>query len=259
MGNIKILFNRSLFPFPLPLFPIKIVLETNKDDKTREIQQIDDWAHKLGYNLGFWIGANLVGATAGLMLGALSILKHSQNEAIQRKTAAISERARLDKISMPDLDRLAQGEKLSDTNYRHAAIFIDRLEQLTGSLDRGRQLERDYIFYKSVAPNGAINYTVRDSKSERTLLDFDVDRDGNIAVQATQGTDAERQLMKFVNLASERLSLDLNLLTDERERTSSLERDLASFEDSIQSIDSVDLERLATAPAAEQSQYMSKI
>jgi hypothetical protein len=235
------------------------VLETNKDDKTREIQQIDDWAHKLGYNLGFWIGANLVGATAGLILGALSILKHSQNEAIQRETAAISDRARLDKISMPDLDRLAQGEKLSDTNYRHAAIFIDRLEQLTGGLDRGRQLERDYIFYKSVAPNGAINYTVRDSKSERTLLDFDVDRDGKIAVQVTQGTDAERQLMKFVNLASERLSLDLNLLQDERERTSSLERDLASIEDSIQSIDSVDLERLATAPAAEQSEYVEDL
>ncbi|AFY97151.1 hypothetical protein [Chamaesiphon minutus] len=235
------------------------MLETNKDDKTKEIQQIDDWAHKLGYNLGFWIGANLVGATAGLILGALSILKHSQNEAIQRETAAISERARLDKISMPDLDRLAQGEKLSDTNYRHAAIFIDRLEQLTGSLDRGRQLERDYIFYKSVTPNGAINYTVKDSKSERTLLDFDVDRDGKIAVQVTQGTDAERQLMKFVNLASERLSLDLNLLTDERERMSSLERDLASFEDSIQSIDSVDLERLATAPAVEQSQYIEDL
>jgi hypothetical protein len=235
------------------------MLETNKDDKTKEIQQIDEWAHKLGYNLGFWIGANLVGATAGLILGALSILKHSQNEAIQRETAAISERARLDKVSIPDLDRLAQGEKLSDTNHRNAAIFIDRLEQLTGSLDRGRQLERDYIFYKSVAPNGAINYTVRDSKSERTLLDFDVDRDGNIAVQATQGADAERQLMKFVNLASERLSLDLNLLTDERERTSRLEQDLASIEDSIQSIDSVDLERLATAPAAEQSQYVEDL
>jgi hypothetical protein len=235
------------------------VLETNKDDKTREIQQIDDWAHKLGYNLGFWIGANLVGATAGLILGALSILKHSQNEAIQRKTAAISERARLDKISMPDLDRLAQGEKLSDTNYRQAAIFIDRLEQLTGSLDRGRQLERDYIFYKSVAPNGAINYTVRDSKSERTLLDFDVERDGKIAVQVTQGADAERQLMKFVNLASERLSLDLNLLTDERERTSSLERDLASMAESIDRIESVDLERLATATAAEQSQYVEEL
>jgi hypothetical protein len=235
------------------------VLETNKDDKTREIQQIDDWAHKLGYNLGFWIGANLVGATAGLMLGALSILKHSQNEAIQRKTAAISERARLDKISMPDLDRLAQGEKLSDTNYRHAAIFIDRLEQLTGSLDRGRQLERDYIFYKSVTPNGAINYTVRDSKSERTLLDFDVDRDGNIAVQVTRGADAERQLMKFINLASDRLSIDLNLLTDERERTSSLERDLASVAESIDRIESVDLERLATAPAAEQSQYVEEL
>jgi hypothetical protein len=235
------------------------MLETNKDDKTKEIQQIDDWAHKLGYNLGFWIGANVVGATAGLILGALSILKHSQNEAIQRETAVISERARLDKVSMPDLDRLAQGEKLSDTNYRRAAIFIDRLEQLAGSLDRGRQLERDYIFYKSVAPNGAINYTVRDSKSEQTLLDFDVDRDGNIAVQATRGADAERQLMKFVNLASERLSLDLNLLQDERERTSRLEQDLASIEDSIQSIDSVDIERLATAPAAEQSQYVEDL
>jgi hypothetical protein len=235
------------------------MLETNKDDKTREIQQIDEWAHKLGYNLGFWIGANLVGATAGLILGALSILKHSQNEAIQRKTAVVSERARLDKISIPDLDRLARGEKLSDTNYRHAAIFIDRLEQLTGSLDRGRQLERDYIFYKSVAPNGAINYTVRDSKSERTLLNFDVDRDGNIAVQATRGADAERQLMKFVNLASERLSLDLNLLQDERERTIGLERDLASVEESIRSIDSVDLQRLATAPTDAQSQYVEEL
>ena len=170
------------------------MLETNKDDKTREIQQIDEWANKLGYNLGFWIGASLVGATAGLILGALAILRHSQNEAIQRKTAVVSERARLDKISIPDLDRLARGEKLSDTNYRQAAIFIDRLEQLTGALDRGRQIERDYIFYKSVAANGAINYTVRDSKSARTLLDFDVDRDGNIAVQMTQGADTERQI-----------------------------------------------------------------
>ena len=130
---------------------------------------------------------------------------------------------------------------------------------MTGALDRGRQLERDYIFYKSVAPNGAINYTVKDSKSARTLLDFDVDRDGNIAVQMTQGADTERQLMKFVNLAAERLSLDLNLLQDERERTSSLERDLASVEDSIKSLDSVDLQRLATDTAAAQSQYVEEL
>jgi hypothetical protein len=235
------------------------MLETNKDEKTRELQEIDKWAHQVGYNLGFFAGATLVGSVLGVVLGAMAIIDRSQNDAIKRKTAVVSERARIDKLSLKDLDQLAQGEKLSDTNYRHTAILIDRLEQLTGNLDRGRQIEQDYVFYKSVAPTGAINYTVRDSKSERKLIDFDVDRNGNIAVQATQGADAEQQLMKFVNLVSKRLSLDLNLLQDERERSSHLERDLASVKDSIQLIDSVDLEQLSTATTTEQSEHIEDV
>jgi hypothetical protein len=236
------------------------MFETNKDDKRHEIQQLDKIGSTWGYNAGFFLGATTVGLLAGLVLGAIAIFKHSKNKLLENQTAEVSKRAQNNKISLKDLEKLSVGEQIPDRECTRIAIFIDGLEQKIGSLKDGQQVGDRYVFTKTIDPNGVINYTVNDVKSKQIAASFDLDRNGKIVVQSRDKFEAIGKLDEFAIENADKVSVNINedisLYAGEAEGAAILERELKSVETSIETLNRVNLTRLATDSESAQSQHI---
>ncbi len=184
------------------------MLETNKDDKHRDIEKVDEYWHKIGYKTGLLA----TGLLAGLIIGAVLAIRNTKNAIIGKQSEKALENAQTDKMSVQDLNSLSRSEKLADTEHRQIAIFIDRLEQVSGSLEQGRQVGEDYIFNKSVNESGQINYTVTDAKNNQQILDFNLDKDGKVSVQPIKKiAGSQARLMTFIKSTSNQINLDLEI------------------------------------------------
>ena len=184
------------------------MLETNKDDKHREIEKVDDYWHKIGYKTGLLF----TGLLAGLIIGAVLAVRNTKNATIGKHSELALESAKVDQLSTQDLDKLARSEKLADTEHQQIAIFIDRLEQVSGSLEQGRQVGSDYIFTKTVDESGLANYTVTDAKSQQQLANFDLDRDGKVSVKPIKKiAGSQEKLMTFVRKTAKQIDLSLEV------------------------------------------------
>jgi hypothetical protein len=232
------------------------MFETNKDDKRHEIQQLDKIGSTWGYNAGFFLGATTVGLLAGLILGAIAIFKHSKNKLLENQTAEVSKRAQNNKISLKDLEKLSVGEQIPYRECTRIAIFIDGLEQKIGSLKDGQQVGDRYVFTKTIDPNGVINYTVNDVKSKQIAASFDLDRNGKIAVQSRDKFETIVKLDEFVIEHADKVAVNINedisLYAGEAEGAAILEREFKSVKTSIDTLNQVDLTRLATASESAQ-------
>jgi hypothetical protein len=184
------------------------MLETNKDDKHRDIEKVDEYWHKIGYKTGLLA----TGLLAGLIVGAVLAIRNTKNAIIGKQSEKALENAQTDKMSVQELDSLSRSEKLADTEYRQIAIFIDRLEQVSGSLEQGRQVGSDYIFTKSVNESRLINYTITDAKSNQQIVNFDLDKDDKISVQPIKKiAGSQARLMTFIKSTSKQINLDLEI------------------------------------------------
>ena len=236
------------------------MLETNKHDKDREIQQISEWASRAGYGLGFLAGSAAFGLVFGVILGSFSILNHSRNEWLKNQTELVSKRSHQNQISLEDLENLSIGKPISNQEYIRTAIFIDELERQFGSLQAGQKVGDNYTFTKTIDPNGVINYNVEDSQTNRVALSFDLDRDGKIAVQSRHNVEAMKKLNEFVILTADKVSINVNenisLYSEETNQAKMLEQKLKSLKTSIETLNRVDLSRLATTSESARSQYI---
>jgi hypothetical protein len=181
-------------------------LETNKDDKHREIEKVDGYWHKIGYKTGLLA----TGLLAGLIIGAVLAIRNTKNAIIGKQSEQALASAQTDKMSIRDLDSLSRSEKLADTEHQQIAIFIDRLEQVSGSLEQGRQVGSDYIFTKSIDESGLANYTVTDAKSQQQIVNFDLDKNGKVAVKPIEKiAGSQERLMTFIKSTARKIDLDL--------------------------------------------------
>ena len=184
------------------------MLETNKDDKHREIEKVDDYWHKIGYKAGLLA----TGLLAGLIIGAVLAIRNTKNAIIGKQSEQALASAQTDKMSVRDLDSLSRSEKLADTEHQQIAIFIDRLEQVSGSLEQGRQVGSDYIFTKSVNKSGLANYMVIEAKSQQHIVNFDLDKNGKIAVKPIKKiADSQARLMAFIKSTARKIDLNLTI------------------------------------------------
>lgn len=201
------------------------LLTTNRDDKHREIEKIDNYWHKIGYHttsLATGLVAGLILGTGRLIIGAVAALKNSANAIIKKQSDKALENATSDKLSIKDLEKLSRREKLGDANYRQIAIFVDRLEAVSGSLVEGRQVGEDYIFTKSVDRSGKISYLVTDAKSQQELVKFDLHQSGEVSIKKV--AKSPDKLMIFIKSTAQKISLNLEL----PDRHIIAERDLSS-------------------------------
>jgi hypothetical protein len=239
------------------------MLETNKDDKRHEIQQLDKIGSTWGYNAGFFLGATTVGLLAGLVLGAIAILKYSKNGSIKNQTAAVNKRIQHNKISLKDLEKLSVGDRIPDRECTRIAIFIDGLEQKLGSLKDGQQVGDRYVFTKTIDPNGVINYTVTDVKSKQIAASFDLDRNGKLVVQSRDKFEAIVKLDEFASENADKISVNINedisLYSGEVIQAGIVEQEVQLVKTSSESFDKIDLVRLATASESAQSQYIESL
>jgi hypothetical protein len=184
------------------------MLETNKDDKHRDIEKVDEYWHKIGYKTGLLV----TGLLAGLIVGAVLAIRNTKNAIIGKQSEKALASAQTDKMSIRELDSLSRSEKLADTEHRQIAIFIDRLEQVSGSLEQGRKVGEDYIFTKSVNESGLINYAVTDAKFNRQILNFNLDKDGKVSVQPIKKiAGSQARLITFIKSTSNQINLDLEI------------------------------------------------
>jgi hypothetical protein len=232
----------------------------NKHDKDREVEHLGKWASTVGYSMGFLAGASTVGLLAGLILGVYFILEHSKNEALKNQTQAVSKRVQNNQISLTDLDKIAGGERISNRECVHTAIFIDGLEQKLGCLKNGQKVGENYIFIKTIDPNGIINYRVEDSQTNQITASFDLDTNGQIALQSRHNTEAIAKLNEFVILNADKAAVnvnaDISLYSDEAIQAGVVAQAIQSVETSMGFLNRVDLTRLATGSESAQSQYL---
>lgn len=183
-------------------------LETNKDDKHRDIEKVDDYWHKIGYKTGLLF----TGLLAGLIIGAVLAVRNTKNAIIGKHSDLALESAKVDQLSTQDLDSLSRSEKLADTEHQQIAIFIDRLEQVSGSLEQGLKVGSDYIFTKTVDKLGLAHYTVTDAKSQQQLANFDLDRDDKVSVKPSKKiAGSQAKLMTFVRKTAQKIDLSLEV------------------------------------------------
>jgi hypothetical protein len=239
------------------------MLDTNKHDKDREVQQLGEWGEKTGYKLGFLAGATSFGLLAGLILGVIAIAKYSHNELIKKSTQAVSNRAQHNQISLKDLDQLSAGQPITNQECIHTAMFIDGLERKLGALSNGYQVGDNYTFTKTIDPTGVINYKVEDRQTNQIALSFDLDREGKISVQSRNNFEAMGKLNEFVILNADKASVNINdnisLYSDQASQAGIVEQEVKSVTTSIGLLNRVDLTRLATGAESAQSQYMENL
>jgi hypothetical protein len=232
----------------------------NKHDKDREVEHLGKWASTVGYSMGFLAGASTVGLLAGLILGVYFILEHSKNEALKNQTQAVSKRVQNNQISLADLDKIAEGERISNRECVHTAIFIDGIEQKLGCLKNGQKVGDNYIFIKTIDPNGVINYRVEDSQTNQITASFDLDANGQIALQSRHNTEAIAKLNEFVILNADKAAVnvnaDISLYSDEAIQAGVVAQEIQSIKTSMGFLNRVDLTQLATGDASAQSQYL---
>ena len=225
------------------------MFETNKDDKRHEIEQLDKFGSKLGYNAGFFLGAVTVGLIAGLILGAIAIVRHSENKSTKNQTEEISKGVQNNKISLKDLEKLSVGEKISSQECTRIEMFVDGLERKVGSLENGLQVGNRYVFTKTIDTNGTIDYAVKDTKSKQATTSFNLNRDGKITVRSRDKFNELGNLDKFVIENADKVGVnltdDISLYTDEANQAEILEKEIQSTKISIESVERSDSDKIS--------------
>jgi hypothetical protein len=237
------------------------MLDTNKQDKEKQIQELEKWGTEAGYKLGFLAGAMTFGVVFGLILGAISILKHSKNELLENQTETVKKRAQTNQISLKDLEKLSSGKKISSQKYIKAAIFIDGLENKLGSLD-SKRVGNNFTFTKTVNPSGLVNYIV-ENKNNQVVLEFDLNQDGIIAAQSRNETKETSELDEFFSENASKISVDVDeemgLYSYEISETEDLEQKIGSVKPFVQSLQRFKASQLATGSNAGQQEYNQKL
>lgn len=236
------------------------MLDTNKQDKDKEVQELGKWGEKVGYKLGFLAGAATFGLVFGVVLGALFILNYSKNEGLKNLTTSVSKRAQKNQISLKDLEKLSTGKRVSNQKCIRAAMFIDGLENKVGSLTDGKIVGKDFSFTKTIDPSGLINYKVENSKTNQVVLDFNLSQDGEIAIQSRNETEETSKLNEFIVSNADKVSVDIDedmsLYSDETSQAAIVEQEVKSVKTSIEALNRIDLARLATSSESAQLHYI---
>lgn len=237
------------------------MLDTNKQDKEKQIQELEKWGTEAGYKLGFLAGAMTFGVVFGLILGAISILKHSKNELLENQTETVKKRAQTNQISLKDLEKLSSGKRILNKKYISAAIFIDKLENRVGSLD-SKRVGNNFTFTKTVDPSGLVNYMV-ENKNNQVVLEFDLNQDGMIAAQSRNETKETDKLDEFFSENASKISVDvdeeMDLYSYEISETEDLKQKVESIEPSVRSLKRFRASQLATGSNAGQQEYNQKL
>lgn len=214
------------------------MLETNKDDKRHEIQRLDKIGSTLGYNVGFFVSAISVGLVAGLILGAINIIKYCKNKSIQNQTKEVSQRAQNKKISLKELDKLSVGQKIPNEECTRIGLFIDGLERKLDSPLNEQQVGDKYTFTKNIDLNGVINYTVKNVKSKQIAASFNLNRHGEITAQSRDKLRELASLDEFVIDHADKVDVNLeqnmSWYEDEADRVENIEREIKSVKNSIE-------------------------
>jgi hypothetical protein len=217
------------------------------DSKSKELDQLAHYWERIGFqfgNLGMGLAASIILGIGNMIAGAISAIKNTNNRVISNQSNNAMESALNDQISIKDFEKLSKSQPLENTRYLQTAKFIDRIEELAGSLKDGLQVGDNYIFSKSLQDSGEITYKVIDAKTQSVVADFNLDPDGNIKVTPTRKIPgAQDKLMSFVANVSEKIGLDLEIeqrnaiqfddvptaLSDLADRTEQLNQSLAGL------------------------------
>jgi hypothetical protein len=217
------------------------------DSKSKELDQLAHYWERIGFqfgNLGMGLAASIILGIGNMIAGAISAIKNTNNRVISNQSNNAMESALNDQISIKDFEKLSKSQPLENTQYLQTAKFIDRIEELAGSLKDGLQVGDNYIFSKSLQDSGEITYKVIDAKTQSVVVDFNLDPDGNIKVTPTRKIPgAQDKLMSFVANVSEKIGLDLEIeqrnaiqfddvptaLSDLADRTEQLNQSLAGL------------------------------
>jgi hypothetical protein len=217
------------------------------DSKSKELDQLAHYWERIGFqfgNLGMGLAASIILGIGNMIAGAISAIKNTNNRVISNQSNNAMESALNDQISIKDFEKLSKSQPLENTRYLKTAKFIDRIEELAGSLKDGLQVGDNYIFSKSLQDSGEITYKVIDAKTQSVVADFNLDPDGNIKVTPTRKIPgAQDKLMSFVANVSEKIGLDLEIeqrnaiqfddvptaLSDLADRTEQLNQSLAGL------------------------------
>jgi hypothetical protein len=185
------------------------------DSKSRELDQMSQYWERIGFqvgSLGMGLAASIILGLGNMIAGAIAAIRNTKNPVIKNQSNNAMTSSLNEQISAEDLEKLSKSQPLQNTRYLQIAKFIDRIEELAGSLEDGLQVGDNYIFSKSLQDSGEITYKVIDAKSKNIIADFNLDLDGNIKVIPTRRIPgAQDKLMSFVANVSEKIGLSLEI------------------------------------------------
>lgn len=219
-------------------------------------QDVESFFYNLGYDLTTNSLEFMAGVVVGLfklmgdlLFGGIETLENTRNPVIKQQSQAAIVGAAYDKISLADIEKLRQGQKLDDNNTNQLAAFIDTvnkngLNYFDVKNNKGEIELAGYLFERTELENGR-GYRVFDADSGKNIISFEIDKDEVVKVIPTKASAEDRtKMMDFITKTGidfnmNLQSTDLNKINDKniQQNIFEIELELARMNESIGSIE----------------------